>query len=205
MKLPALLAVALGLFQAAPPQLNASEMAKVDSPAPAFTLIDQNGTSHSLSDFKGKTVVLEWVNYECPFVRKHYDSGNMQRLQKEYTTRGVVWLSVSSSAPGKQGHYDADEIRKRLTTEKASPTAYLVDADGTVGKAYGAKTTPHMFVIDKEGVLAYMGAIDDIASTDVDDVAKAKNYVSASLEALMDGKKVAVKSSKPYGCSVKYR
>ncbi len=196
---------ALGVLLAAPQQLKASDAATVDTPAPAFTLMDQDGKSHSLSDFKGKVVVLEWVNFGCPFVRKHYDSGNMQKLQKDYTAKGVVWLSVSSSAPGKQGYFEADELKQRLTTEKSVPTAYLIDADGTVGKAYGAKTTPHMYVINKEGVLEYAGAIDDIASTDVDDVAKAKSYVSASLDALMAGKEVPVKSTKPYGCGVKYR
>ncbi len=201
----ALILAALGVLLAAPGQLMASDAANVDAPAPAFTLVDQNGKSHSLSDFKGKVVVLEWVNFGCPFVRKHYDSGNMQKLQKNYTAKGVVWLSVSSSATGKQGHFEADELKQRLTTEKAAPTAYLIDADGTVGKAYGAKTTPHMYVINKEGVLVYEGAIDDIASTDVDDVAKAKNYVSASVEAVMAGKEVPVKWSKPYGCGVKYR
>jgi peroxiredoxin len=129
----------------------------------------------------------------------------MQKLQKEYTARGVVWLSISSSAPGKQGYFEGDELRKRIAKEKAVPTAYLVDADGTVGKAYGAKTTPHMYVIDREGVLVYAGGIDDIASTDVDDIPKAKNYVSAALDAAMGGKDVAVKTSRSYGCGVKYR
>jgi len=196
---------ALGVLIATPQLLKASDEATVDAPAPAFALTDQNGTLRSLSDFKGKVVVLEWLNFGCPFVRKHYDSGNMQKLQKEYTAKGVVWLSVISSAPGKQGYFEADELRKRLATEKAVPTASLIDADGTVGKAYGAKTTPHMFVIDTDGVLVYSGAIDDIPSTDVEDVARAKNYVSASLDALMAGNEVPVKSTKPYGCGVKYR
>jgi peroxiredoxin len=196
---------ALGVLIAAPQLLKASDEATVDAPAPAFALTDQNGTLRSLSDFKGKVVVLEWLNFGCPFVRKHYDSGNMQKLQKEYTAKGVVWLSVISSAPGKQGYFEADELRKRLATEKAVPTASLIDADGTVGKAYGAKTTPHMFVIDTDGVLVYSGAIDDIPSTDVEDVARAKNHVSASLDALMAGNEVPVKSTKPYGCGVKYR
>jgi peroxiredoxin len=196
---------ALGVLLAAPHHLKASDAATVDAPAPAFALTDQDGTPRSLSDFRGRVVVLEWVNFGCPFVRKHYDSGNMQKLQKEYTAKGVVWLSVISSAPGKQGYFEADELKQRLATEKAVPTACLIDADGTVGKAYGAKTTPHMFVIDTKGVLAYAGAIDNIASTDVDDVAKAANYVSASLDAVMAGNEVPVKSTKPYGCGVKYR
>ena len=199
------LLVALGIILAAPGSLTASDAVQVDAPAPAFTLADQDGKSHALNDFRGKMVVLEWVNYDCPFVRKHYDSGNMQKLQKEYTARGVAWLSISSSAPGKQGHFEGDELRKRMAKEKAVPTAYLVDADGTVGKAYGAKTTPHMYVIDREGVLVYAGGIDDIASTDVDDIPKAKNYVSAALDAAMGGRDVAVKTSRSYGCGVKYR
>jgi peroxiredoxin len=197
------MAVCLMLAVSGP--LNASESAKVDAPAPPFTLSDQNGSTHSLSDFKGKTVVLEWVNFDCPFVRKHYNSGNMQKLQKEYTAKGVVWLSVCSSAPGKQGYFKGDELKQRLGKEKAAPTAYLIDAEGNVGKAYGARTTPHMFVINKDGVLVYAGAIDDIASTDVDDIGKAKNDVAASLDAVMAGKPVEVKSSKSYGCGVKYR
>jgi len=205
MKHTAMILFALGVLLAVPGNTNASGVAKLDAPAPAFTLVDQNGKSHSLTDFNGKMVVLEWVNYDCPFVRKHYNSGNMQKLQKDYTARGVVWLSVSSSAPGKQGYFEGDELLKRMAKENAVPTAYLADADGTVGKLYGAKTTPHMYVIDREGVLVYMGGIDDIASTDVDDIAKSKNYVSASLDAAMSGKDVAVKTSKPYGCGVKYR
>lgn len=200
-----LLLAALAVLVAATGQLMASDVATVDAAAPAFTLKDQNGRSRSLSDFKGKTVVLEWVNFGCPFVRKHYDSGNMQKLQGEYTAKGVVWLSVSSSAPGMQGYFASDDLTQRLATEKAAPTAYLIDAEGTVGRTYGAKTTPHICVIDGEGVLVYTGAIDDIASTDVDDVAKAKNYVSASLDALLAGKHVPVKSTRAYGCGIKYR
>lgn len=183
----------------------ASAAAKVDSPAPAFTLKDSNGKEHSLEDFKGKYVVLEWVNYDCPFVRKHYRSGNMQKLQTAYTDKDVVWLSICSSAPGKQGHFEGEDLTARIAEEKAVPTAYLVDADGSVGKEYDAKTTPHMYVINPEGVLIYAGAIDDKASTDVDDVRGAKNHVAAALDAAMAGKTIAVKSSKPYGCSVKYK
>ena len=205
MKRTAMILTALGVAVTASGTLGASETATLDAPAPKFTLVDQNGVSHSLSDFKGKIVVLEWVNFGCPFVRKHYDSGNMQKLQKDYTARGVVWLSVCSSGPGKQGYLEGEELKKRLAKEKAVPTAYLVDADGLVGRAYGAKTTPHMYVINGDGVLVYMGGIDNMASTDVDDVAKATNYVSASVDALMNGTEIAVKSSKPYGCGIKYR
>ena len=178
--------------------------AKIGDAAPTFTLKDSEGNEHSLSDFKGKYVVLEWINYECPFVKKHYDSGNMQMLQKKYTDKDVVWLAICSSAEGKQGNYSMDEIKTRSEAHKANFTAYLVDAGGEVGKAYGAKTTPHMYVINPEGVLEYAGGIDDIASADKEDIAKATNYVSKALDELMNGKEVEVKTSKPYGCSVKY-
>jgi len=177
----------------------------VDAPAPGFSLTDSEGKKHALADFKGKFVVLEWVNYDCPFVRKHYDSGNMQRLQKSYTERGVVWLSICSSAPGKQGNAGAGELRARIRKEQASPTAYLIDADGTVGRLYGAKTTPHMFVISPKGILLYAGAIDNIPSTDPDDVPRATNYVRACLDEAMGGKAVVTKSTTSYGCSVKYK
>lgn len=182
-----------------------AKTAKVDQPAPDFTLVDSNGKSHSLSDFKGKYVVLEWVNFDCPFVRKHYNGNNMQTLQKSYTEKGIVWLSVCSSAPGKQGHFETKELQERMKKEKAVPTAYLVDEDGTVGRMYEAKTTPHMYVINPEGILIYAGGIDNIASTNVDDLKKATNYVRDALESAIAGKEVAVKTSKPYGCSVKYK
>ncbi|PIT99335.1 MAG: thioredoxin family protein [Bdellovibrionales bacterium CG10_big_fil_rev_8_21_14_0_10_45_34] len=177
---------------------------KVGSLAPGFTLTDTNGKEHSLSDYKGKTVVLEWLSHDCPFVKKHYESNNMQTLQKKYTADGVVWLSVNSSAPGKEGFYKSEEANK-LTTEKgAAPTAVLVDSNGKVGRIYGAKTTPHMFVIDKAGNLAYMGAIDSIKSADKEDIAKAENYVSKALDSLKGGKPVTLTATSPYGCSVKY-
>ena len=178
--------------------------AKVGEKAPGFTLVDSNGMEHSLSDFEGKYVVLEWVNYDCPFVRKHYNSGNMQSLQKEYTEKGVVWLTICSSAPGKQGNFSNEEINSRSKEHGANFTAYLVDASGEVGKMYGAKTTPHMYVISPEGTLVYAGGIDDTPSTDVDDIETATNYVSAALDTAMNGEEIAVKVSKPYGCSVKY-
>jgi len=177
---------------------------EIDKPAPTFTLKDVEGKSHSLADFKGKFVVLEWINFDCPFVGKHYRSNNMQKLQKTYTAKGVVWLSICSSAPGKQGHFTAEVIKKRLAEAKATPTAYLIDEDGTVGKLYGAKTTPHMFIIDPKGTLIYAGGIDDIRSTDVADIAKAKNHVTAALEEALAGKPVTEKVTTPYGCSVKY-
>jgi hypothetical protein len=183
----------------------ASEKARVGAAAPEFTLPDADGTNHSLSDYRGKFVVLEWVNFDCPFVRKHYRSGNMPGLQSTYTGKGIIWLSVCSSAPGRQGYFEKDELKERMATEKAVPTAYLVDADGTVGRAYEAKTTPHMFVINPEGTLIYAGGIDNIRSTDIDDIGKATNYVRAALEAAMNGTDVAVTSSAPYGCSVKYK
>jgi glutathione peroxidase-family protein len=178
--------------------------AKVGEAAPNFTLTDSNGNEHSLSDFNGKYVVLEWINYDCPFVKKHYDSGNMQMLQKKYTEKGVVWLAINSSAEGKQGNFSNEEINSRSKEHNANFTAYLVDSSGEVGKMYGAKTTPHMYVISPEGSLIYAGGIDDIPSTDIDDIETANNYVSAALDASMNGKDVAVKVSQPYGCSVKY-
>lgn len=175
-----------------------------DQRAPAFQLKAADGQEYRLADFKGRYVVLEWVNFGCPFVRKHYDSGNMQALQQTYTDSGVVWLSICSSAPGKQGHYEGEALGAQIAKEKAVPTAYLIDADGTVGRLYGARTTPHMFVIDPEGTLVYAGGIDDIQSTNVADIPKATNYVAAALESCLGGTEVAQKSAAPYGCSVKY-
>lgn len=174
--------------------------------APDFTLPGLNPKNRDvkLSDFKGKYVVLEWLNYGCPFVRKHYDSGNMQGLQKKYVGKNVIWLSVISSAPGKQGHVDAAGALKDKATNKSSATDVLLDPDGKVGTLYGAKTTPHMFIIDKEGKLAYQGAIDDQPDTDKASIPAAKNYVAAALEELMAGKKVVAHTTKSYGCSVKY-
>jgi peroxiredoxin len=182
----------------------ASADALVGQPAPAFTLTGTDGKTYSLADFEGKYVVLEWINHDCPFVKKHYGSGNMQKLQKKYTEQGVVWLSVNSSAPGKQGNYPPEKANE-LTAEKgAAPTALLLDPDGTVGKAYGAKTTPHMYVIDPKGVLVYAGGIDDKPSTDQADIATARNHVDQALTEALAGKPITVASSTPYGCSVKY-
>lgn len=183
---------------------NIVELATIDMPAPNFTLMDADGNKHSLTDFKGKTVVLEWINFDCPFVKKHYNSGNMPGIQAAFADKGVVWLSICSSAPGKQGNYSGKALTDRLAAEKWNGTAYLVDADGTVGKLYEAKTTPHMFVIDKAGVLRYMGAIDDIPSANIEDIESASNLVAASLNSILAGKAVASKATKSYGCSVKY-
>ncbi|MCG6926120.1 MAG: thioredoxin family protein [Acidobacteria bacterium] len=183
---------------------SASAGAVVGQPAPAFTLADSNGSSHTLSDFKGKLVVLEWWNYQCPFVNKHYGGGNMQKLQKEWTDKGVVWLTISSSGPGKQGYVDEASANSIMKEKGGAPTAILLDHDGKVGRAYGAKTTPHMFVIDETGALAYAGGIDDKPSTDQADLATATNYVQAALEQLSAGEAVTVPTSDSYGCGVKY-
>lgn len=179
--------------------------ALVGKSAPDFTLTDTHGKKHSLSDYKGKFVVLEWINHDCPFVGKHYGSGNMQKLQKKYTKKGVIWLSINSSAPGKQGHCSPEKANKLTKEKDAAPTAVLLDPDGKVGKLYGAKTTPHMFIINPEGILIYNGAIDDKPSTNVADIAKAKNYVQTALDEALAGKKVTIRATQPYGCSVKYK
>jgi peroxiredoxin len=181
-----------------------AQTAEVGKKAPNFTLADAEGKKHSLSDYKGKFVVLEWVNFGCPFVRKHYDSKNMQKLQAEYTGKGVVWLSICSSAKGKQGHFDNDALKKQLEKEGWKGTAYLIDDSGSVGHEYGATATPNMFILDKNHELVYAGAIDDIRSTDQEDVVKAHNFVKATLDEALAGKKIATASNKPYGCSVKY-
>jgi peroxiredoxin len=176
----------------------------VGAPAPAFTGTDTHGQKRSLADAKGKYVVLEWHNQGCPFVKKHYDTGNMQKLQKELTAQGVVWYSVISSAPGKQGHVTATEEDAYLKEHNATPTAVIVDEDGTIGRLYGAKTTPHMFVIDDKGTLVYAGAIDDKPTPDKSDVEGATSYVLAAYKESKAGKPVTVATTAPYGCSVKY-
>jgi len=175
----------------------------VGQPAPAFRAVDSNGKTRSLAEFKGKTVVLEWTNAECPFVKKHY-SGNMQALQKAAARDGVVWLSVNSGAPGKQGHVDGAAANAIVKAKGAAPAAYLLDPQGTIGHAYAAKTTPHMFVIDPAGKLVYMGGIDDTPTADPADIKTAKNFVTAALADLKAKRPVAVATAKPYGCSVKY-
>jgi peroxiredoxin len=172
--------------------------------APAFTATDSNGQARNLADLKGKYVVLEWTNSGCPFTVKHYATGNMQKLQKQWTSKGVVWLTVLSSAPGKQGYKTSAEENAYVKEMNASPTAVLMDPDGKVGHMYGAKTTPHMFVIDPSGTVIYAGAIDDKPTTDKEDVSSAKNYVDAALSEALSGKAVVTASTQPYGCSVKY-
>lgn len=178
--------------------------AVVGKAAPSFTLMDMNGQRVRLDAFKGKYVVLEWVNFQCPFVGKHYGSGNMQALQKKYTEKGVVWLSICSSAPGKQGFVTGPEAKELVQHREAVPTRFLLDPKGTVGKAYGAKTTPHLFVIDPKGRVLYNGAIDDRPSTKREDIEGATNYLTAALESAMAGQKIEVAATQPYGCSVKY-
>lgn len=177
---------------------------QVGQPAPEFILPDTYEQEHALSDYKGKYVVLEWLNHECPFVQKHYNSGNMQSLQKEWTDQGVVWFSVSSSAHGEQGHYHPAEANELTATKEAKPTAVLLDFEGTVGQAYGAQVTPHMFVIAPDGTLIYQGAIDDAPTVDLADVPKSENYVDSALSAHMAGEPVEPSATKAYGCMVKY-
>jgi len=184
---------------------SAANAATVGQPAPAFTLNDTNGKAVKLADYKGKTVVLEWHNPECPFVKKHYDSANMQGLQSKYTKDNVVWLSVSSTEPGHQDYRKPDVINGILKASKAAPTAYLMDESGATGKNYGAKTTPHMYIISPEGTLTFAGAIDDKRSSNVADVKGAKNYVAAALDEMKAGKPVSVPTAAPYGCSIKYK
>ncbi len=177
---------------------------EIGKPAPAFTLKDASGNEHSLADFKGKVVVLEWVNHGCPFVKKHYEPGNMQKIQGEAVGNGAVWLSICSSAPDKQGHMSAEDAAAKFKAVDSKATAYLLDEDGTVGKAYDAKTTPEIFIVDSEGLLVYKGAIDDKPSASSADIEGAVNHVTAALKEIADGKPVTVTTTKPYGCSVKY-
>lgn len=178
--------------------------AKIGAPAPAFTLTDLDGETRSLDEFAGKTVVLEWTNHECPFVVKHYDSGNIPRQQATATAADVVWVIINSSAPGKQGHVTADEARSIQAEWGASQTYYLFDADGAVGRAYGAKTTPHMYIIDPQGVLRYNGAIDSVPSARIADLEAAEQHVELALAELAAGQPVSRPLTQPYGCSVKY-
>ena len=177
---------------------------KVGVAAPDFKATDSNGQMHQLSEYRGKYVVLEWHNNGCPYTRKHYESGNMPRLQKEWTSRGVIWFTVISSAPGQQGYVTAQQENEYLKHLNAVPTAALLDSQGDVGRLYAAKTTPHMFIINPYGVLIYDGAIDSKATTDQADIATATNYVSQALAEAMAGKPVTTPTSRPYGCSVKY-
>jgi peroxiredoxin len=173
-------------------------------PAPDFSAVDSNGKTVKLSDFHGKTVVLEWTNDGCPYVKKHYGSGNMQSLQKDAAAKGIVWLTIVSSAPGKQGYVDGAGANGLTASRGAAPAAVLLDAQGAVGHLYDARTTPHMFIVDKDGTLVYMGGIDGKPATEVADIPGAKNYVRAALDEIAAGKPVAEAVTRPYGCSVKY-
>lgn len=172
--------------------------------APDFTLTDTTGVEHSLSDFEGKFVVLEWTNHLCPFVVKHYSKGDMQNLQKEMTDDGVVWLQVISSAEGKQGYLTPEEAETMREEQGVHSTAMLLDTSGEVGRAYDARTTPHMYLIDPEGILVYQGAIDSIQSTRQSDIAKATNYVKAAYQSVLADQPVDDHTTTPYGCSIKY-
>lgn len=176
----------------------------VGKPAPSFRINDINGRVVSLSDFRGKTVVLEWNNPECPTVKKHYETGNMQKTQAQAAAAGAVWLTVNSSGPGNQGHMTAAEAKALATSPPSRRTAYLLDPAGTIGRAYGAKATPHMFIVNAAGTLVYNGAIDDKPTQDKADIQGARNHVLAALGELKAGKPVSVPTSRPYGCSVKY-
>lgn len=182
----------------------ATSAPEVGKMAPNFTAVDTKGVSHQLSDFKGKNVVLEWSNHDCPFVVKHYGSNNMQKLQKEITDTGTIWLTIVSSAVGKQGHVSADEANKIMEDVGAHSTARILDPSGDIGRLYDAKTTPHMFVIDKNGILAYAGAIDSNSSFSPDTIPDATNYVRKAVNSLNAGEPVKTPSTNPYGCGVKY-
>ena len=197
-----LLALALSII--------ATSLYAIDSPpvgaiAPDFSLTDAAGKTQSLSQYKGKYVVLEWFNPDCPFVKKHYGSGNMQKLQAEYTGKGVVWLTIDSSAPGFEGNLSAEQATKVMAEQKLKSTAVLLDPDGKAGKAYGARNTPHMFVVSPEGKIVYEGAIDSKPSPNPADIEGATNYVKVALDESMAGKPVSQSSTRPYGCSVKYK
>lgn len=184
--------------------MTAAMAVRIGEPAPDFTAVDSHGKSQRLSDYKGKYVVLEWHNQGCPYVRKHYESGNMQRLQKEWTAKGVVWFTVISSAPGKQGYVTPTQENDYVQKMDAAPTAVLMDSGGTLGHLYDAKTTPHMFIIAPNGTLIYDGAIDDHPTSAQADIARSKDYMTAALAEALAGKPVSDAATKPYGCSVKY-
>lgn len=179
---------------------------ETNRPAPDFDIVSSasSTTGGKLSSYKGKVVVLEWLNHGCPFVRKHYDSGNMPAMQKKYTSKNVVWLSVISSAEGKQGHVNSEQAREEAKKYNSAATDIILDPEGKIGRLYGAKTTPHMYVINKEGVLVYQGAIDDKPDAEKASVASAKNYVAEALDLVLAGKPVSQHTTKSYGCAVKY-
>ncbi len=176
----------------------------INQPAPNFSAQDADGRAHALSQYRGKTVVLEWTNHDCPYVKKHY-SGAMQALQRDATRDGVVWLSIVSSAPGEQGHITGAQAKQLSVARKASPTAVLLDPSGTLGRLYGAKTTPHMFVINPQGRLVYAGGIDDVPTNKAEDLQRAKPLVRLALADVKAGRPVAIPSARPYGCGVKYK
>jgi peroxiredoxin len=183
------------------PRVPARAAAQTGRPAPVFTATDTKGVQHTLTAYRGKTVVIEWTNHECPYTGKHYATGNMQALQADATAAGVIWLTVISSRPGEQGYVDAAQADRLTESRKAHPTAVLLDPSGKLGHLYDARTTPHMFVIDGAGTLVYMGAIDDRPAANP---AGARNYVREALDAVAAGRPVAVAVTRPYGCSVKY-
>jgi peroxiredoxin len=193
------------LTLAASAALIAAESPAVGTTAPNFSLTDSKGKTQTVSQYKGKYVVLEWFNPDCPFVKKHYGSGNMQKLQEEFTDKGVVWLSIDSSAPGLEGHLTAEQANAKMTEWKTKQTALVLDPDGKAGRSYGAKNTPHMFVINPEGKIIYEGAIDSKATPNPSDIASSTNYVKVALEESLAGKTVSNANTKPYGCSVKYK
>lgn len=177
----------------------------IGQPAPAFTAVDSKGQQHRLADLKGKVVVLEWTNHECPYVQKHYNASNMQNLQKQAKQMGVVWLSVISSAPGEQGNVTGAKADELTASRQAAPSAVLLDPQGAIGKAYDARTTPHMYVIDAQGILRYAGGIDSIATARPADIEKAEPLFRNALQSVVKGENVAQASTRPYGCSVKYK
>lgn len=187
-----------------PEAVTAAPGPAIGAPAPDFTGTDSNGKTHTLSGLRGKTVVLEWTNDQCPYVRKHYDTRNMQTLQQEATSKGIIWLTVNSASKGKQGYTTPDEANRVIDREKSHETARILDEGGKIGKTYGASTTPHMFVIDPNGILVYAGGIDDQSSVSQSTVKTANNYVRDALSDLESGHPVQVSTSKPYGCAVKY-
>jgi len=202
----------LTAFAFAPPVAAQSSQANIGEQAPDFTLTAADGDTHSLSDFEGKYVVLEWLNFGCPYVAQHYGSGHMQQLQKTYGEKDVVWLSIVSSAEGKQGYYPPKEMMQQKERHNGNMTAILMDTSGEVGRMYGARTTPHMYVVNPEGELVYKGGIDDWATADTGTsipseeyiTQTATNYVETSLGQLMNGEEVDPNTARPYGCSVKY-
>lgn len=200
MKMLPFFLIPAGLFLFTP----AHAAPEIGKEAPDFTLTDSNGKTHTLSDYRGKHIVLEWVNHGCPFVRKHYNSGNMQALQKQFTGEGVVWLAINTSAPGQQGHLTPETANAISKEKNAAHSALLLDPKGEAGKAYQAKVTPHMFIINPEGLLVYNGGIDSIPSTNAADIEKAEKYVVSALTASMAGEPIENSVTRPYGCAIKY-